>query len=131
MKPFAESCEENRQPILDVLQVEFAECRRVLEIGSGTGQHAVYFARALSHLTWQTSDLQENHPGIRAWLDDEGPENAHPPLLLDVSQPENWRDQDLEGVFSANTVHIMGWPEVEAMFAGIGQVLQPGGHSGF
>lgn len=126
MKPFAESCEENKQPILQVLQKEFAHARRVLEIGSGTGQHAVYFARELAHLSWQTSDVQDNHPGIMAWLNDEGTDNAHPPLPLDVTQV-NWPAQEYDGVFSANTVHIMSWPEVEKMFVGIGQILLPGG----
>lgn len=126
MKPFAESCEENQQPILEVLRKEFAHVHRVLEIGSGTGQHAVFFARALPHLSWQTSDRPEHHPGIRAWLDDEGPDNAHPPLSLNVSQ-EDWPAREYDGIFSANTVHIMNWPEVEALFAGIGQILLPGG----
>lgn len=126
MKPFAESCEENRQPILDVLRVEFAGCRRVLEIGSGTGQHAVFFAQSLPHLVWQTSDIEDNHPGIHAWLADEGPDNAHPPLPLDVTQAD-WPAREYDGIFSANTVHIMGWPEVETMFAGIHQVLLPRG----
>lgn len=127
MKPFAESCEENKQPILEVLSKEFANTRRVLEIGSGTGQHAVFFAQALPHLTWQTSDVPDNHPGIRAWLDDEGPDNALGPLSLNVTQ-DNWPEQEFDGIFSANTVHIMSWPEVETMFAGIGQALLPGGH---
>jgi cyclopropane fatty-acyl-phospholipid synthase-like methyltransferase len=126
MKPFAESCEENKQPILEILIKEFAETRHVLEIGSGTGQHAVFFSRALPHLTWQTSDVSDNHPGIQVWLDDDGTDNARTPLNLDVTQ-DNWPDQKFDGVFSANTVHIMSWPEVENMFAGIGRVLSPGG----
>lgn len=126
MKPFAESCAENQQPILEILRKEFADTKKVLEIGSGTGQHAVFFARALPHLQWQTSDVAENHPGILAWLEDEGPVNALPPLELDVKH-STWPSQRYDGIFSANTVHIMGWPEVELMFAGIGQVLLPGG----
>jgi len=126
MKPFAESCAENQQSILEILRLEFSDAHRVLEIGSGTGQHAVFFAQALPYLSWQTSDRTENHPGIKAWLDDEGPENALFPLTLDVSE-NNWPAREFDGIFSANTVHIMGWPEVESMFAGIGQVLLPGG----
>lgn len=126
MKPFAESCEENKQPILQVLRKEFADTSRVLEIGSGTGQHAVFFASALPHLTWQTSDVPESHAGIHAWLDEQGPNNAHPPLHLNVTQ-DTWPERQYDGVFSANTVHIMSWPEVENMFAGIGRVLLPGG----
>jgi cyclopropane fatty-acyl-phospholipid synthase-like methyltransferase len=126
MKPFAESCAENQQPILEILQKEFADISRVLEIGSGTGQHAVFFARALPHLIWQTSDVVEHHPGINAWISDEGLDNTLVPLPLNV-ETNTWPEREFDGVFSANTVHIMGWPEVEKMFAGIGQVLSPGG----
>lgn len=126
MKPFAESCEENKLPILAVLRTEFAAVTRVLEIGSGTGQHAVFFARELPHLTWQTSDVAEYHPGIRAWIEDAALDNVRAPLTLDVAH-DTWPAATYDGVFSANTAHIMGWPEVEAMFAGIGTVLEAGG----
>ena len=126
MKPFAESCEQNRLPILAVLREEFAAAQRVLEIGSGTGQHAVFFARELPHLQWQTSDVAANHPGILAWLADEQLPNAPPPLTLDVAR-DTWPEGEFDAVFSANTVHIMGWSEVEQMFAGIGRVLTSGG----
>ncbi|HEC19519.1 MAG TPA: DUF938 domain-containing protein [Gammaproteobacteria bacterium] len=126
MKPFAESCAQNQHVILEVLQQEFAAVKHVLEIGSGTGQHAVFFARALPHLIWQTSDVTDNHPGIHAWIADEGTDNVRPPLSLDV-QRDSWPDTAFDAVFSANTVHIMGWPEVERMFEGIGRVLTTGG----
>ncbi len=126
MKPFAESCAQNQQVILDVLQQEFVAVNHVLEIGSGTGQHAVFFARALPHLIWQASDVDEYHPGIHAWIADEGPDNVRAPLSLDV-QSDAWPDTSFDAVFSANTVHIMGWPEVERMFAGIGEALSEGG----
>ena len=83
-KPFSESCVENRVPILEVLRPRLDGCRRLLEIGSGTGQHAVYFAPELPQLSWQTSDRGENHPGIRAWLDDSGLANVQAPICLDV-----------------------------------------------
>lgn len=126
MKPFAESCEENKLPILAVLKTEFTTASRVLEIGSGTGQHAVFFARELPHLDWQTSDVAEYHPGIRAWIEDAGLSNVRAPLTLDVAC-DSWPGATYDGVFSANTAHIMGWPEVEAMFAGIGKLLEPDG----
>ncbi|MFA7593488.1 MAG: DUF938 domain-containing protein [Thiohalobacteraceae bacterium] len=126
MKPFAESCEENKHPILEVLRIEFAAVQNVLEIGSGTGQHAVFFAEHLPHLIWQTSDVTEYHAGIQAWIDAATVDNVRPPLTLDVRR-DVWPGGHFDGVFSANTVHIMGWPEVEAMFAGIGSVLAPGG----
>ena len=84
-KPYAPSCDRNREPILAVLRDHLASCRRVLEIGSGTGQHAVHFAAALPHLTWQTSDRTVNLPGIRAWLDEARLPNTPPPLALDVN----------------------------------------------
>ncbi|SCZ66312.1 DUF938 domain-containing protein [Thiohalomonas denitrificans] len=125
-KPFAESCEQNKAPILDVLRREFTDPGRVLEIGSGTGQHAVWFARHLPHLVWQTADLRDNHPGIHAWLVD-GPDNVLPPVDLDACGG-NWHGmEDFDAVFSANTIHIMDWPSVECLFAGIGQLLPVGG----
>jgi cyclopropane fatty-acyl-phospholipid synthase-like methyltransferase len=123
-KPYAESCDENRDPILAVLEPLLADCRHLLEVGSGTGQHAVYFAARLPHLTWQTSDLMENLPGIRLWLAEAGLPNLPPPLHLAVT--ESWPAGPYDAAFTANTIHIIGDPEVAALFAGIGQVLTPG-----
>ncbi len=125
-KPFSESCVQNREPILAVLREIFADCRQVLEIGSGTGQHAVYFGAGLPHLVWQSADVPPHHAGIRAWLDEAALPNVRPPIALDVSQP-GWRSGRYDAVFSANTLHIMGWPEVEAFFEGVGEVLEAGG----
>lgn len=118
MKPYSESCAQNQEPILAVLRQVFKESRNVLEIGSGTGQHAIHFAQNLPHLIWQTSDLPQNHTGIKEWLVEAGLKNILPPLTLDVSRSQ-WPRVFYDGVFSANTTHIMSWPEVEAMFAGI------------
>jgi len=126
MKPFAESCVQNLDPILAVLRVAFADRREVLEIASGTGQHAVYFTAALPHLTWRTSELPENHAGIQAWLDESGLNNVAPPLALDVNDTD-WPISGIDAIFNANTVHIVAWPAVERLFAGIGRVLAPGG----
>ncbi len=125
-KPFSPASERNREPILTLLREAFAAGTRVLEIGSGTGQHAVHFGAALPHLVWQTSDRTENHPAIQSWLDEAGLPNVHSPLVLDVAASP-WPEPGFDGVFSANTCHIMSWPEVEAMFAGIGKVLEQGG----
>ncbi len=126
MKPCSEACEQNKQPIRDVLAEYLSESRRVLEIGSGTGQHAVYFAAAFPHLTWLASDVAENHPGIRAWLAEADLPNLQGPLALDVTR-QPWPVGEVDTVFSANTVHIMHWPAVERMFAGIGRLLPPQG----
>lgn len=126
MKPYSESCDQNRAPILQVLKQQLGERSRLLEIGSGTGQHAVYFAPEFPQLTWQTSDVTGMHPAIHAWLEDSGADNILPPLALDVCR-DRWPDTHYDAVYSANTVHIMGWPEVECLFAGIGRVLAAGG----
>jgi cyclopropane fatty-acyl-phospholipid synthase-like methyltransferase len=123
-KPFSPACERNREPILDVLRQYLVDDQHVLEIGSGTGQHAAYFASQLPQLTWQTSDRQENLPGIRAWLDDAVLTNAPPPLALDVSG--SWPRATFDAVFSANTLHIMEWPDVENFFAHLPDVMHPG-----
>jgi SAM-dependent methyltransferase len=183
-KPFSPASERNRDPILEVLRVCFADRKRVLEIGSGTGQHAVHFAAAMPWLVWQCSDRAESLPGIRAWLDEAALPNTPAPIELEITSErddlrelgdllplplagEGWgegaldlrmeeQDQDQErpqpafgrllpqagevtkhagqdprrsdarpfdAVFSANTLHIMGWHEVEAFFAVLGKVL--------
>jgi SAM-dependent methyltransferase len=125
-KQFSAACERNRDPILAVLREEFAPpCASVLEIGSGTGQHAVYFAARLPHLVWHTSDLPQNHPSILAWMEEAALPNLRPPLMLDVLG--SWPEQRFDGVFSANTCHIMPWEAVVAMFAHLPKVLAPGG----
>ncbi|MGD8559247.1 MAG: DUF938 domain-containing protein [Gammaproteobacteria bacterium] len=126
MKQFAESCEQNKQPILEVLQQEFADAHTVLEIGSGTGQHAVFFAKQLPHLLWQTSDVIDYHASINAWVADCGLENVLPPLELDVAK-HHWPNHHYDGVFSANTTHIMSWSEVVELFNGLGNIIKPGG----
>src|SRR3569623_1998526 len=95
--------------------------RHVLEIGSGTGQHAVHFAAAMPQLDWQTSDRDENHEGIKAWLDDAALPNVKAPLSLDVSGA--WPAERYDAIYSANTLHIMSWQEVEQFFAKLPQVM--------
>lgn len=125
MKPYSEACERNKGPILEVLATEFADASRVLEIGSGTGQHAVYFATELPHLHWQATDLPENLPGIQLWvqhcLAKDPPVVLLDPLVLDVLG--KWPDVACDAVFSANTAHIMSWPAVQAMLAGVAERL--------
>lgn len=124
-KPFAPACERNREPILDVLRTRFASRRSVLEVGSGTGQHAVHFAAALPWLSWQCTDLPPQLPGIRQWLDEAGLPNTPPPLALDIAG--TWPPGPYDAVFSANVLHIVDWTRVEAFFAGVGRVLGASG----
>ncbi|MGA9342768.1 MAG: DUF938 domain-containing protein [Rhodanobacteraceae bacterium] len=124
-KPVSPSCERNREPILAVLRRHFADRARVLEIGSGTGQHAVHFAAALPGLEWQASDRADNLPGIRAWLDEVALPNTPAPLVLDVAHGA-WPIVRYDAVFSANTLHIMSWPNVEAFFTHLPQVTSVG-----
>jgi cyclopropane fatty-acyl-phospholipid synthase-like methyltransferase len=126
-KPFSPACERNRQPILEALSEILRDSKFVLEVGSGTGQHAVYFAQHLPHLQWQTSDRQENHAGIRAWIEESGLPNVLPPLELDVTNSPWPVFAGVDAVFSANTTHIMSWPMVQQMIAGIANVLPKGG----
>ena len=126
VKPYSEACERNRGPILEVLREAFAAARDVLEIGSGTGQHAVYFAQHLPHVTWHTSELPEHHAGIRSWMAEVALANIRAPVALDVCEAQ-WPVAAVDAVFSANTLHIMGSGAVQAMFQGIARVINPQG----
>lgn len=123
--PFSQACENNKQPILNVLRPLLANSKRVLEVGSGTGQHAVYFAPALPWLEWQPSDLAENHPGINAWRQAHPHNNLPAPLLYDLRHSQ-WPGA-FDAVFSANTAHIMAWPLVQRFVEEAGHNLPPNG----
>jgi len=123
-KPYSPACEENKAPILSVIHPLLTDARQVLEIGSGTGQHAVHFAAAMPHLRWQCSDVTHYLPGIRAWLNDAALPNLLAPIELDVDT--TWPDGPFDAVYSANTAHIMSLPQVERMFTAIGQLLPAG-----
>jgi cyclopropane fatty-acyl-phospholipid synthase-like methyltransferase len=124
-KPYAPACDQNAAPILAAIAPRLAEARSLLEIGSGTGQHAVRFAAALPELRWQTSDLPEALSGIRLWLDEAALANTPAPLVLDVTGP--WPEGPLDAVFTANSFHIMAWVQVEQAIAGAARVLGAGG----
>ena len=118
----SEAAERNKAPILAILSHAFAHSRRVLEIGSGTGQHAVHFAAHLPHLTWQPTDRSEHLEGLQARIAREGTPNLRPPLELDV-RTLPWQVEPVDAVFTANTLHIMSWPAVKDLFRGVGAVL--------
>jgi cyclopropane fatty-acyl-phospholipid synthase-like methyltransferase len=124
-KPFSQACVNNQHAILGQLARLLSQRGSVLEIGSGTGQHAVFFSQHLPHITWQTSDLEENHLGIEQWLNESDLMNCCQPITLDVAQQE-WVDQQYDAIFTANTVHICSWPLVTLFFQHLKQVLQDG-----
>ncbi len=122
--PFSQACENNKSAIIEVLQRVFINATQALEIGSGTGQHAVHFAPKLPHLTWQPSDRECNLPGINGWLDKHPAANLQPPIILDVTH-DTWPKAN--AIFSANTAHIMSWLLVQKTFEQVGNTLPPEG----
>jgi len=122
----APAAARNSAAILGVLRTELRTSACVLEIGSGTGQHAVFFGAAMPALTWQTSDLAEQHADIDAWLADASLSNVLAPLEIDVrtARAEN---ESYDAVFSANTAHIMHYAAVESMFAFVSRALRDRG----
>ena len=118
----AEACERNKAPILEVLRTEFAATRSVLEIGSGTGQHAVHFAAHLPHLSWQPSEVAALLPALAERVRLEGSPNLRSPIALDV-RATPWPHAEADAIFSANTLHIMSWQAVHDFFRGVGQLL--------
>ncbi|MFT2091364.1 DUF938 domain-containing protein [Paraglaciecola sp. 2405UD69-4] len=125
-KPFSQSCENNKDVILKVLEQALKEHNKVLEIGSGTGQHAVYFGEHLSHLQWQTSDMVHNHNGIRTWLADCDASNILPPVEFTLGKSD-WPKGEFDAVFTANTTHIMQPAEAQLMMEMIAKNLPEGG----
>jgi hypothetical protein len=124
-KPFSQACENNKRPILNILSEVFSENEHILEIGSGTGQHAVFFGQHLPHLTWQTSDLPINHQGINLWLDETSLSNVRKPIGIDLNKawPILKNNPQVDGLYTANTLHIISWPLVVKFFEGIAQNL--------
>lgn len=125
-RPDAPATGRNKDAILEVLQFEFRDLRTVLEIGSGTGQHAVHFAGAMPWLEWQTADLPGNHPGILAWIEWANLPNLLAPRVFDAARPPAVT-AGVDAVFSANTAHIMSVVNVESTFSFVSRVLHPGG----
>ncbi len=126
-KPFSQSCENNKDVILAVLKNHFSNIDYVLEIGSGTGQHAVHFSHNFPNIKWQTSDRVNHHAGILAWMEESESSNLLAPIELDVEVESHWPQLTYQAVFSANTAHIMSWGAVKKMFRGVAQILPKDG----
>lgn len=129
-KLFAPSAERNRQPLRDVLKNVLTGNGLLLEVGSGTGQHAAYLAKDFPAYQWQPTDLPQNLDSIDAWAAESDADNILPARALDLSvdfSKSNWPVEQCDAVVCINTIHIVAWPLVENLFRGAGQVLQPGG----
>ncbi len=124
--PFSQACENNKQPIAEVLQRHLSRPGRLLEIGSGTGQHGYYFSQLFPHIDFQPSDREEYLPHIRQWVQAACRPNFNPPLELDVNQYQP-QSETYDYLFSANTSHIMSWTEVERFFSLIPRLLKGDG----
>jgi cyclopropane fatty-acyl-phospholipid synthase-like methyltransferase len=122
-KPFSQACENNKGVILELLITAFNDNKKILEIGTGTGQHSVHFAKHLPQLVWQTTDQPQYHAGINQWLAEANLPNLIKPLSFNVNDKQWPLADDVDGVFSANTLHIMSWPSVQNFFKGVGEYL--------
>jgi hypothetical protein len=123
-KPFSQACENNKDPILQIINTVFCHPTTVWEIGSGTGQHACYFARHLPHVEWQPTDRPENIPGIGLWQEEAQLDNLKPVLTLDVTDAV-WPCNGIDALFTANTLHIMSRDEVQICFDRLAEHLNP------
>ncbi|HAD36905.1 MAG TPA: DUF938 domain-containing protein [Gammaproteobacteria bacterium] len=126
MKRFSEACNRNQAPILAVLKEVLPDTGRVLEIGSGTGQHAAYFSRSLPDLAWQPSDLAEALPSIEAWREESGAPNLNPPMVIDLLG-NNDTPSRVDAIVCINTAHIVAWTGVERLFSIAANILEPKG----
>ena len=126
MKHFSEACNRNQAPILAVLKEVLPDTGRVLEIGSGTGQHAAYFSRSLPDLAWQPSDLAEALPSIEAWREESGAPNLNPPMVIDLLG-NNDTPSRVDAIVCINTAHIVAWTGVERLFSIAANILEPKG----
>jgi SAM-dependent methyltransferase len=125
-KPFATAADENKEAIAAVLLTELSNASEVLEIGSGTGQHAVHFSQLMPHLRWHCSDQGNHIAGIQLWLESAGLNNTPPAFILDVNQ--DWPQQVYDAAFASNIAHIMHWSEIECLFEGLSQALGHGAY---
>ena len=127
MKQYSQSCVENQVPILNIIKPLLTNVTTVLEVGSGTGQHAVYFAQHLPNLIWQSSDQDQYLNSINSWIDDAKLDNTPMAIPLDVTNTGTWPSIEVDAIFSANTAHIMSWDMVVDFFQGVGKMLNSGG----
>ncbi|CAG9200941.1 SAM-dependent methyltransferases [Paraburkholderia sabiae] len=127
LRQHAPAAERNREPILAVLERVLPASGTVLEIASGTGQHAIHFAAALPKLVWQPSDPGEDaRASIAAWTAHSGLANVRAPLALDV-RDASWGIDAAAAIVCINMIHISPWESAQALIGGAGRLLQTGG----
>lgn len=130
-KPFSAACERNQDPILEVLHKNiFHTDRRLLEIGAGTGQHAVYFAPHFPQVEWYPTDLAGSLFGMNKWIDEANISNIQRPTKLDVSK-DDFPKVKFDVVFTANTLHIMHWKDCKSFMKLLGHRLREGSRAIF
>ena len=118
----------NREPILEVLRRRLPSDARVLEVASGAGQHAVFFARALPEVRWRPTDPDAGaRASIAAWRAAAELPNLDAPLALDAAEPGSWPTAPVDAVVCINMIHIAPWAAAEGLMAGAGRLLSPGG----
>ena len=116
-KPHAPSCDRNQEPLLEALTPILKKRRNLLEIGSGTGQHAVFMAPKLNHMTWTLSDLEDRHRGISLWLREKPILNIRGPIHYEAGLTEFPSPSiDYDVIFTSNTLHIMPWERCLDLF---------------
>lgn len=125
-KSHSPSYERNRDPILAVLRDVFAQTQSVLEIGSGSGEHAVYFAQHLAHLSWQPTNRPDELDSVEAWVEEAGLENLRAPLELDLFDELEARVEP-DAIVAINVIHIAPWAATERLFELAENLLAPGG----
>ena len=125
-KPYSPAAERNREAILDALRQTLAPDEHVFEIGSGTGQHACHISRAMPGIQWQPSDLAEKLPGIRQWIADEGGPNLLQPVEFNLSDCDD-HPYTATACYTANTLHIVNWHQVQILFKAAARILHNGG----
>lgn len=124
--PFSPAAERNKSAILEKLQLVLQGSEKILEIGAGTGQHAVHFCQAMHGLQWFPSDLPERISVSNAVISTFGMKNISKAIALDVQQSV-WPEISIDVIYTANTAHIMSWEVTQKMLVGAAQLLPENG----
>ena len=126
-KPYSPAADRNKDFILEVLKQYITTEGRLIEIGSGSGQHAVHMAKSLPDVQWVTTDQPEYHEGINAWVEEAKLSNLHGPKKLTIGTDDFPDKKPFNFAYSANTLHIMSWKECKTLFKLLGKRLREGG----